>query len=121
MTDVLDFSKYEAGKLGLDSVEFSVRTLLREILRPLALRASVSGLRFESAVDDAVPERLIGDPMRIGQVLRNLVGNAIKFTNAGKVAVRVHGESMHGSRVTLSFSIADTGIGISRRNASDHF
>ncbi len=112
VSDVLDFSKYEAGKLGLDSVEFSVRTLLREVLRPLALRASVSGLEFESEVDDAVPDRLLGDPMRIGQVLRNLVGNAVKFTNAGKVAVSVHAESIQGSRVTLSFSIADTGIGI---------
>jgi PAS domain S-box-containing protein len=114
VTDVLDFSKYEAGKLGLDCVEFSVRTFLREVLRPLALRASVSGLVFESGVDDAVPDRLIGDPMRIGQVLRNLVGNAIKFTNQGKVEVRVQAESIQGSRVTLSFSIADTGIGIPR-------
>jgi len=112
VTDVLDFSKYEAGKLGLDCVDFSVRTLLREVLRPLALRASVSGLVFESEVDDPVPDLLVGDPMRIGQVLRNLVGNAIKFTNDGKVSVRVHAESIQGSHVTLSFSIADTGIGI---------
>jgi PAS domain S-box-containing protein len=114
VTDVLDFSKYEAGKLQLDCVEFSVRTFLREVLRPLALRASVSGLVFESQVDDPVPDLLIGDPMRIGQVLRNLVGNAIKFTNAGKVSVHVHAESIQGSQVTLSFSIADTGIGIPR-------
>ena len=114
VTDVLDFSKYEAGKLGLDRVPFSVRTVLREVLRPLALRAAASGLVFEAVVDDLVPDELIGDPMRIGQVLRNLVGNAIKFTNAGKVAVRVHAESMQGPRVTLSFSIADTGIGIAR-------
>jgi len=114
VTDVLDFSKYEAGKLGLDRIPFSVRTVLREVLRPLALRAAASGLVFEAVVDDLVPDELIGDPMRIGQVLRNLVGNAIKFTNAGKVAVRVHAESMQGPRVTLSFSIADTGIGIAR-------
>jgi CheY-like chemotaxis protein len=114
VTDVLDFSKYEAGKLGLDCVKFSVRTFLREVLRPLALRASVSGLVFDAVVDDPVPDELIGDPMRIGQVLRNLVGNAIKFTNAGKVGVRVHAESIQGSRVTLSFSVADTGIGIAR-------
>jgi PAS domain S-box-containing protein len=112
VTDVLDYSKYEAGKLGLDKVEFSIRTLLREVLRPLALRASVSGIEFESGVDDPVPDLLIGDPLRIGQVLRNLVGNAVKFTNAGRVDVRVHAESVAGSRVTLSFSVADTGIGI---------
>jgi PAS domain S-box-containing protein len=114
VSDVLDFSKYEAGKLGLDCVEFSVRALLREVLRPLALRASVSGLVFESLVDDPVPDQLVGDPLRIGQVLRNLVGNAIKFTNQGKVSVHVHAESIQGSSVTLSFSIADTGIGIAR-------
>ena len=114
VTDVLDFSKYEAGKLGLDRVEFSVRNLLREVLRPLALRASVSGLVFESGVDDPVPDLLVGDPMRIGQVLRNLVGNAIKFTNAGRVSVRVHAESMQDSNVILSFSVEDTGVGIPR-------
>jgi PAS domain S-box-containing protein len=112
VTDVLDFSKYEAGKLGLDHIEFSVRTLLREVLRPLALRASAGGVLFESEVDAAVPDQVIGDPMRIGQVMRNLVGNAIKFTSQGKVSVSVHAESVQGSSVTLSFSVADTGIGI---------
>jgi CheY-like chemotaxis protein len=114
VSDVLDYSKYEAGKLGLDKVEFSLRTFLREVLRPLDLRASMAGLVFESVVDDAVPDQLIGDPLRIGQVLGNLVGNAIKFTNAGKVAIRVQSESSQGSLVTLRFSIADTGIGIPR-------
>jgi len=114
VTDVLDFSKYEAGKLALDCVEFSVSALLREVLRPLALRASVSGLIFEFGADKAVPDQLIGDPMRIGQVLRNLVGNAIKFTDSGHVVVRVRTESVQRSRVTLGFSIADTGIGIPR-------
>lgn len=114
VTDVLDFSKYEAGKLGLDRVEFSLRTFLREVLRPLDLRASTAGLVFESVVVDSVPDQLIGDPMRIGQVLGNLVGNAIKFTHAGKVAIRVRSESSQGSRVTLRFSVGDTGIGIPR-------
>jgi len=112
VTDVLDFSKYEAGKLGLDNVEFSLRALLRDVLRPLALRASAGGLAFESGVDDAVPDQLMGDPMRIGQVLRNLVVNAIKFTPQGKVAVGVRAESIQDSRVALSFNVFDTGIGI---------
>jgi PAS domain S-box-containing protein len=112
VNDVLDFSKYEVGKLALDCVDFSLRALMRDVLRPLALRASVSGLIFESMVDDRVPDRLIGDPLRISQVLRNLAGNAIKFTNEGKVSVRVRAESMEGSKVTLCFSIADTGIGV---------
>jgi PAS domain S-box-containing protein len=117
VNDVLDFSKYEVGKLELDCVEFSLRALLRDVLRPLALRASVSGLAFESVVEDQVTDRLIGDPLRISQVLRNLAGNAIKFTNQGKITVTVHAESMEGSlaegsKVTLCFSVADTGIGI---------
>ncbi len=113
VNDVLDFSKYEVGKLGLDCVEFSLRALVRDVLRPLALRASASGLAFESVIEDQVPDRLIGDPLRISQVLRNLAGNAIKFTNQGKVSVRVRAESVEGNRkVTLCFSVADTGIGI---------
>ncbi len=117
VNDVLDFSKYEVGKLGLDSVEFSLRTLVRDVLRPMALRASVSGLAFESVIEDQVPDRLLGDPLRIGQILRNLAGNAIKFTNKGKVSVRaraesVQGDSVTGGKVTLRFSVADTGIGI---------
>jgi len=114
VNDVLDFSKYEAGKWGLDCVEFSLRGLVRDGLRPLALRASVSGLAFETVIEDQVPDALIGDPMRISQVLRNLAGNAIKFTNAGKVSVQVRAESLEGSDVTLCFSVADTGIGIPR-------
>ena len=112
VNDVLDFSKYEAGKLGLDCVEFSLHLLVRDVLRPLALRASVSGLEFESVVDSQAPDRLIGDPLRIGQVLRNLAGNAVKFTHQGKVSVHVRAVSMAASQVTLCFSVADTGIGV---------
>jgi len=112
VNDVLDFSKYEVGKLGLDCVEFSLRALVRDVLRPLALRASVSGLAFESVIEDQAPDRLIGDPLRISQVLRNLAGNAIKFTNAGQVSVNVRAESIEGSKVTLRLSVVDTGIGI---------
>ncbi len=112
VNDVLDFSKYEVGKLGLDCVEFSLRELVRDVLRPLALRASASGLAFESTIDDRVPERLFGDPLRISQVLRNLAGNAIKFTNSGQVSVNVCADSIERSKVTLQLSVVDTGIGI---------
>jgi len=120
VNDVLDFSKYEAGKLALDCVNFSLRTLVREVLRPLALRASVSGLAFESAIEESVPDGVTGDPLRISQVLRNLAGNAVKFTKTGKVSVHVGAESPavspeaspRLSNVTLRFSVADTGIGI---------
>jgi PAS domain S-box-containing protein len=112
VNDVLDFSKYEVGKLGLDCVEFSLRALVRDVLRPMALRASATGLIFESVVDERVPDQLVGDPLRIGQVLRNLAGNAIKFTKEGQVSVRVRTESVESAKVTLCFSVVDTGIGI---------
>ena len=112
VNDVLDFSKYEVGKLGLDCVEFSLRELVRDVLRPLALRASASGLAFESVIEDQAPDRLIGDPLRISQVLRNLAGNAVKFTGQGKVSVTVQAESLEASRVSLHFSVRDTGIGV---------
>jgi PAS domain S-box-containing protein len=112
VNDVLDFSKYEAGRLGLDTVNFSLRALVRDVLRPLALRASATGLAFEWVVDEHAPDRLIGDPLRIGQILRNLAGNAVKFTTQGKISVEVRAESIAGSNVTLCFSVADTGIGI---------
>lgn len=112
VNDVLDFSKYEVGKLALEKVEFSVRAVFRDVLRPLALRASASALSFESIVEDGVPDRLIGDPLRISQILRNLAANAIKFTPKGKISVRVRRMSGNASKVTLEFSVADTGIGI---------
>jgi CheY-like chemotaxis protein len=93
-------------------VEFSLRELVRDVLRPLALRASASGLAFESVIEDQAPDRLIGDPLRISQVLRNLAGNAVKFTGQGKVSVTVKAETLEASRVTLHFSVRDTGIGV---------
>lgn len=112
VNDVLDFSKYEAGKLGLDCVEFPLRAVVREVLRPLALRASIGGLAFESVIEEQVPDRVIGDPLRIGQVLRNLAGNAVKFTSQGKVSVQVRSKPVDGSQAMLCFSVADTGIGV---------
>lgn len=112
VNDILDFSKYEVGKLSLETVEFSIRSVFRDVLRPLALRASASGLAFESVVEDGVPDRLLGDPLRISQILRNLATNAIKFTPQGKISVRVRRTASAASSVTLEFSVADTGIGI---------
>ncbi len=112
VNDVLDYSKYEAGKLALNHIDLSLRTLMANVLKPLALRASLNKLRFEYVVSDEVPDRLIGDPQRLGQILMNLVSNAIKFTHEGKIAVSVRRESVQGSRVALRFSVRDTGIGI---------
>ena len=112
VNDVLDYSKYEAGKLALNHMDLSLRTLVANVLKPLALRASLNNLRFEYLVSDDVPDHLIGDPHRLGQILMNLVSNSIKFTHAGKIAVSVRRESTQESRVVLLFSVRDTGIGI---------
>ena len=114
VNDVLDYSKYEAGKLALNQLELSLRALMADVLKPLALRASLNNLLFEYVVGKDVPDHLIGDPHRLGQVLMNLVSNAIKFTHAGKIKVNVRRESSQGKNVVLVFSICDTGIGIAR-------
>lgn len=110
--DVLDFSKYEAGKLELQCDPFGLRALLDEALKPLALKAAVNRLGFQCSVDGDVPDRMIGDPQRLRQILLNLVGNAVKFTPAGEVSVAVRTEAREHSRIVLHFTVADTGIGI---------
>jgi len=112
VNDVLDFSKYEAGKIALEYVAFSLRSLLQDLLRPLALHASRNGLAFEWRIEEDVPDLLTGDPLRLGQIIQNLAGNAIKFTKAGKIEVRVDSDFRQGSGIGLRFSIADTGVGI---------
>src|SRR6266849_2996371 len=113
VNDILDFSKIEAGKLDMDRVEFNVRDILGETLRALAIRAHRKGLELSYRVEPAVPARLLGDPGRLRQLIVNLVGNAIKFTNSGEVVVGVEIESMSSDAVRLHFVVSDTGIGIS--------
>jgi PAS domain S-box-containing protein len=112
VNDVLDFSKYDAGKLVLNRTEFSLRKVLREVLKPLALRASMSGLSFQYSVGEDIPDLLTGDHHRLRTILTNLAGNAVKFTHAGKVEVRVRQQTVQNSQIILHFSIADTGVGI---------
>ncbi|MFA5137769.1 MAG: ATP-binding protein [Elusimicrobiota bacterium] len=107
INDILDFSKIEAGKLDLETVRFSPRDVLKEALAPLAVRAKEKGLALESDVRPDVPEALTGDPGRLRQILVNLVGNAVKFTDRGRVSVRVSRSS--GG---LQVSVTDTGAGI---------
>ncbi|MCR4414807.1 MAG: response regulator, partial [Thermoguttaceae bacterium] len=105
-------SKIEARKLQLDYVEFSVRDLLGDTMKALGLRAQQKGLELVCHILPDVPDALLGDPGRLRQVLLNLVGNAIKFTERGEVMVRVSREAVANGEVTLRFLVADTGIGI---------
>ena len=112
LNDVLDFSKIEAGRLELNPIDFSLRQCVFDTGRMVRLLAESKMLTFDVRVDDAVPDRLIGDPHRLRQVLLNLLGNAMKFTAEGRVGVLVELESLDASSVVLRFSVYDTGIGI---------
>jgi two-component system, sensor histidine kinase len=110
INDILDFSKVEAGKMELERVEFSLREAVEETIEIFAARAHAKGLELACAVEADVPNTVCADPMRLRQVLINLVGNAIKFTDSGEVIVRVRAVGKEG---LLRFEVIDTGIGIS--------
>ena len=114
VNDVLDFSRIEAGKIEIHSTRFQLRDSVEAILKPLALRAASKGLHFAHSIDPEIPDVLEGDPLRIRQVLINLAGNAIKFTEAGGVVVRgrTTGPVREDGLLEVEFSITDTGIGI---------
>jgi two-component system, sensor histidine kinase and response regulator len=113
INDVLDFSKIEAGRIDLDPVHFNLRDRLEEVVKALALRAHAKGLELLLEVQREVPDYIVGDPVRVGQILTNLVGNAIKFTETGEVALyaTLDGTTLDG-RIQLRFDVRDTGIGI---------
>jgi two-component system, sensor histidine kinase and response regulator len=114
INDVLDFSKIEAGRLDLSPAEFDLREALGNTLRTLGLRAHEKGLELAGRIAPDVPDRLVGDAPRLRQVLLNLVGNAIKFTESGEVVVQVEKADEEAGEVVLKFLVADTGIGIPR-------
>ncbi len=112
INDILDFSKIEAGKLELDLREFSLRECLAQSTRGLQMRATEKGLSLACEVSPVIPERVVGDPGRLQQILVNLVGNAIKFTPVGEVRINVEPGGSSGDGDELLFSVRDTGIGI---------
>lgn len=112
INDILDFSRIEAGKLTLTREQFDLHMLLESIDNLMEPKARDKGLRYLSTVDDAVPAQVVGDPLRVRQILVNLVGNALKFTETGEVAVRVARREETGHTVELEFSVRDTGPGV---------
>jgi signal transduction histidine kinase/CheY-like chemotaxis protein len=111
ITDVLDFSKIEAGKMTLDTQPFDLRRLLEQTCRALAIGAHQKNLELALEIDEKVPSRLIGDATRLRQVLVNLLGNAVKFTDQGEILLHVSARPSR-SEIELQFLVADTGIGI---------
>lgn len=118
INDLLDFAKIEAGKLELDLADFSLRAVVGDTLRSLAVRAHKKGIELIDDVNSNVPDALVGDAGRVRQILLNLVGNAIKFTDQGEIVVRVEIDqavnALEAEDVALRFSVRDTGIGIPR-------
>ncbi len=112
INDILDVSRLEAGRMDLDAIEFSIRHVLEDTLRPFALTAGEKQLDLVLDVQPDLPDAWIGDPNRIRQVLVNLVGNALKFTHAGEVEVRLRGARLDDERGQVTISVRDTGIGI---------
>jgi len=114
VNDILDFSKIEAGKMEIEDIEFCPQDMLSQTVRSTALRAHQKGLELLLDIDQAIPQRLIGDPGRLRQIILNLIGNAIKFTEQGEIVVRASlregdDEARH---ISLRISVSDTGIGI---------
>jgi signal transduction histidine kinase/CheY-like chemotaxis protein len=112
INDILDFSKIEAGKFDLETIEFRLRGSIEPTMKTLALRAHPKGLELNCAVAADVPDALLGDPGRLRQVLLNLLGNALKFTERGEVSLLVECESTVHEAVVLHFIVKDSGIGI---------
>ena len=112
INDILDFSKIEAGKLDLDRIPFSLRERIGDTMKSLAYRAQAKGLELACRIHPDVPERLMGDPARLSQVVVNLVGNATKFTDRGEIVLEVFAESRTAESVMLQFEVRDSGVGI---------
>jgi len=109
---ILDFSKIEAGKFELEAIPFILADVVEEAIRPLAIQAYRKGLEMACSLDPAIPSPLVGDPLRLKQMLVNLVDNAIKFTERGEVIVRAWVESRKERDLTLHLAVVDTGVGI---------
>jgi two-component system sensor histidine kinase BarA len=121
INDVLDFSKLEAGKLILESIPFLLRNTLDEVVTLLAHSAHDKGLELTLNIKNDVPDNVIGDPLRLQQIITNLMGNAIKFTEHGNIDVLVEQRAISNTRVQIEVQIHDTGIGIPERDQSRLF
>ncbi|MBV8905083.1 MAG: response regulator, partial [Acidobacteriia bacterium] len=114
INDILDFSKIEAGKLDLEQIEFPLAETIQQLLKPFSVRTSEKNVELACEIRPGVPEKVVGDPTRLLQILNNLVGNAVKFTESGEIVVKVQLERQVAESVEIHFSVRDTGIGIAK-------
>src|SRR5438046_3404307 len=121
INDILDFSKIEAGKLDLETTEFKLDEVLSSVITLTAQKAHEKGLEFLAHAAPGIPEHLLGDPLRLGQILTNFVNNAVKFTERGEVRLEIEALERTGQKVQLKFSVRDTGIGMTGEQAERLF
>jgi len=121
INDILDFSKIESGNLKLEPHVFELRKCVEDIIELFTYKATESGLRLYYQIDEAVPQYIIADSLRLKQILTNLVGNAIKFTHKGEIAVRINAKNPEKDNFSLLFEIVDTGIGIKKEQVGKLF
>ncbi|KAI8332873.1 hypothetical protein BC941DRAFT_380974 [Chlamydoabsidia padenii] len=110
--DILDISKIEAGRMTIESIPFSLRSAMFSVLKTLAVKANQKKLDLIYNVDSGIPDQIIGDPLRLRQVITNLIGNAVKFTTTGEVALQIRVVDVQGDEVKIELCVRDTGIGI---------
>ena len=121
INDILDFSKIEAGKLDIEETDFAIDEVLNSVTTLTAQKAHEKGLEFLVDVSREIPEHLTGDPLRLSQILTNLVNNAVKFTEKGEVRLRIELLEQTGDKVQLKFSVRDTGIGMTPEQSAKLF
>lgn len=114
INDILDLSKIEAGKIIIEHIDFSLREVIQSIYEVMVLKAEQKNLEFKVVVEDGLPDKLIGDPTRLNQILINLIGNAIKFTDTGYIFLGCKAIKIETQQAELEFTVSDTGIGISQ-------
>jgi len=121
INDILDFSKIEAGKLDIETIDFQIDEVIGSVTTLTAQKAHEKGLEFLADVSSAIPEQLRGDPLRLGQILTNLVNNAVKFTERGEIRLKIELLEQTGEKVQLKFSVRDTGIGMTTEQSAKLF
>src|SRR5438046_2955255 len=121
INDILDFSKIEADKLDIETTDFELDEVISTVTTLTAQKAHDKGLEFLSQVAPAIPEQLLGDPLRLGQILTNFVNNAVKFTECREIGLNIELLERTGDKVQLKFSVRDTGIGMTQEQAAKLF
>jgi hypothetical protein len=121
INSILDFSKIESGKIAIEKSKFDIRMLLRRICSPFEIQAVNKDIKFKVTLDERIPEFIIGDPNKLGQILNNLIGNAVKFTSKGNVHVTADLDGQGEGMLELRFTVSDTGIGIAQRDRNKIF